>query len=93
MVEFLIKHGLDTENLFLESGQIELFRKIQDCLDADQPLSESLCGKMGIQSVSESLLIFLESLVQPVIPSGLYEQCIDSAYRADTSAKVKFSFP
>ncbi len=88
LLEFLATHGLDTEGLFLESGQIELLRTIQDCLDADQPLPETLGTKMGLQSVAETVLIFLESLVQPVVPSGLQKQCLDSAYRAEGCTKV-----
>lgn len=93
LVDVLVRHGLKTENLFLESGQAESIRVIQDSLDLEQPLPKEICGShpiltapfmvivaiesdIGQFSIAETLLRFLDSLSQPVIPQGLFSQCV-----------------
>lgn len=44
-------------------------------------------------SVAETLLRFLDSLVQPVIPYGLYSQCIDSSSSPTAALKVIEQLP
>ncbi|PJF18279.1 hypothetical protein PSACC_01957 [Paramicrosporidium saccamoebae] len=78
LVEFLVQHGKTVPNLFLESGQAEMLRAIQDAIDADEPLSGELCTDIGLYSVAETLLRFLDTLRQPVIPFGFFARCMES---------------
>ena len=57
--------GLSHENLFLQPGLRSEILLIRDWLDTGLPLEKP---NVSIHSAAESLLIFLESLREPVIP-------------------------
>jgi hypothetical protein len=78
------------KNLFIESGQVETLRTIQDAIDANKPLSLDLVdSEMGLFAVAEMLLRFLDSLTQPVIPYGFFARCMDSAYDGEAAIAVQ----
>ena len=78
------------KNLFMESGQAETLRTIQDAIDANEPLSLDLVdSEMGLFAVAEVLLRFLDSFVQPVIPYGFFTRCMDSAYDGEAAIAVQ----
>jgi phosphatidylinositol-bisphosphatase len=91
LVEFLVQHGKAVPNLFLESGQAETLRAIQDAIDANEPLSDNFCSDIGLYSVAETLLRFLDTLRQPVIPFGFFAQCMESYNSPSASLKVRLS--
>ncbi|XP_052809512.1 inositol polyphosphate 5-phosphatase OCRL-like [Mya arenaria] len=72
LVDHIRQYGKHQEDLFQQQGLNTEMHQIRDCLDTGTP--EQLPG--GIHSVCEALLLFLESLAEPVIPYSLYENCI-----------------
>ncbi|XP_052808997.1 inositol polyphosphate 5-phosphatase OCRL-like isoform X2 [Mya arenaria] len=72
LVDHIWQYGKHQEDLFQQQGLNTEMHQIRDCLDTGTP--EQLPG--GIHSVCEALLLFLESLAEPVIPYSLYENCI-----------------
>mmetsp|Transcript_18492 Transcript_18492/g.25929 ORF Transcript_18492/g.25929 Transcript_18492/m.25929 type:complete len:463 (-) Transcript_18492:8-1396(-) len=74
MVDFLYKKGMDTENLFLESGVEEEMAIVRECLDTGEDFAPH---NFSVHSMAESLLRFLDSLAEPLIPFNLYDQVLD----------------
>lgn len=73
MVEFIIEQGLEVENIFLESGDAERVFEAQDALDDDAEFPSGLSRDIvGIASVAECLLRYLDCLIEPVIPRALF---------------------
>lgn len=71
------------------SGADDELAVIQDSLDADEGvLPENLKTEIGILSVGEMLLRFLDCLPQPLIPSGLYEACLEASSDASLASKL-----
>lgn len=74
LVDFLFKRGLMQESLFQMSGRQIEFEKIRECLDsgcAEEP-------SCSIHSVAEALLVFLESLQEPLIPYQFYQRALEN---------------
>jgi len=63
-------------HLFLESGVPEEVDAIRECLDTGIPLDD-FTG--SAYSMGETLIRFLESLVEPVIPFSMYNRCIEAS--------------
>jgi phosphatidylinositol-bisphosphatase len=74
LVHFLFKFGLDQEEVFIQPGLKSEFDRIRDAVDSCK--SETL--DVSIHSIAEALLIFLESLSEPVIPFAFYGKAIES---------------
>lgn len=77
IVDYLYRYALDEENLFLQTGDHKEMEAIREALDTGTPLAEAFHG--SVHSMAETLLRFLESLAEPVIPFSLYKQCLDSS--------------
>jgi len=77
IVNHIYLHGLDEEGLFLQSGIQPEMEQIREILDTGGSFDEY---KGSIHSMAESLLRFLESLVEPVISVALYKQCLDNSH-------------
>ncbi|XP_033106034.1 inositol polyphosphate 5-phosphatase OCRL-like [Anneissia japonica] len=75
IVDHLFRNGLKQEDLFRQEGLKNEILDIKDCLDLGIP--EEIPG--SIHSVAESLMLFLESLREPVIPFKYYQKCLDSS--------------
>ncbi|PIK40556.1 putative inositol polyphosphate 5-phosphatase OCRL-1 [Apostichopus japonicus] len=75
MVDHLFRHGLNTEELFSRGGIHTELLQIRDSLDTGTP--ESLPG--SIYSIGEALMLFLESLRDPVIPFAYYHKCLEAS--------------
>jgi phosphatidylinositol-bisphosphatase len=78
MTDFIMNYGWECGNLFLERGDEGLCREIRECLDTAQPFGQHIIseGDIGVLSMGETLLRFLESLPDSVIPSGVYDKVI-----------------
>lgn len=72
LVDWLFKNALDTEDLFLESGDSYEMDQIREALDTGSELP-----KVFPHSVSETLLRLLESLEVPVIPFSFYRNVLE----------------
>jgi len=75
LVDYIHKNCTHHPDLFLKLGKREEVQNIIECLDTGKPLSSC---EASIDSVAQSLLRFLESLAEPVIPYSMYQSCIDS---------------
>ena len=73
LVDHLWQYGCDQEDLFQQPGLNKEIQHIRDCLDTGVP--EKIPG--SIHSIAESLLLFLESLPDPVIPKSVHKRCLE----------------
>lgn len=74
LVNYLFKYGMDQEDLFTQPGLKSEFGRIREAVDTCN--SEKI--QVSIHSVAEALLIFLESLTEPIIPFNFYYKAIES---------------
>ncbi|CAL8287788.1 unnamed protein product [Merluccius merluccius] len=89
MVDHLFRNAIKQEDLFQQPGLRSEFQEIRDYLDTGVP--DSLPGSN--HSVAEALLLFLESLPEPVVPYSFYQQCLDCYASATQSKKVISMLP
>uniref|UniRef100_A0A7M4FSD7 phosphoinositide 5-phosphatase n=1 Tax=Crocodylus porosus TaxID=8502 RepID=A0A7M4FSD7_CROPO len=75
MVDHLYRNASQQEDLFQQPGLRSEFEHIRDCLD--KGTHDTLLGSN--HSVAEALLLFLESLPEPVICYEFYTLCLESA--------------
>ena len=66
--------GFQTPRLFQESGSPQDFIALRDWLDTGFPEEGP---NVSVHSVAETLLIFLNSLCEPVIPYDLFQRCLE----------------
>eukprot|EP00095_Tigriopus_kingsejongensis_P009757 maker-scaffold422_size175911-snap-gene-0.33 protein:Tk09757 transcript:maker-scaffold422_size175911-snap-gene-0.33-mRNA-1 annotation:"type ii inositol- -trisphosphate 5-phosphatase" len=68
--------GLEQEQLFQQPGLRADILTIRDWLDTGLPVDKP---EVAIHSAAETLLLFLESLREPIIPFNMYGRCLDSS--------------
>ncbi|XP_056015071.1 inositol polyphosphate 5-phosphatase OCRL-like isoform X2 [Ostrea edulis] len=73
LVDHIWHYGKTQGELFQQSGYNKELQAIRDCLDMGVP--EKMPG--SVHSVAEALLLFLECLPDPVIPSRVYYRCLE----------------
>jgi len=66
--------GLSHQNLFLQPGLRSEILLIRDWLDTGLPIDKP---SVSIHSAAEALLIFLESLREPIVPYSMYSRCLE----------------
>uniref|UniRef100_A0A7N6FAN7 phosphoinositide 5-phosphatase n=1 Tax=Anabas testudineus TaxID=64144 RepID=A0A7N6FAN7_ANATE len=71
MVDHLFRNAIKQEDIFQQPGLRSELAEIRDCLDTGMP--DSLPGSN--HSVAEALLLFLDSLPEPVVPYHFYQGC------------------
>ncbi|EAL73184.1 RhoGAP domain-containing protein [Dictyostelium discoideum AX4] len=76
IIDYIYYNGLKEEGLFIKSGVTKEMELIRDCLDTAEPFSSI---SFSIHSMAETLIRFLESLVEPVIPFNMYQQALDAS--------------
>jgi len=74
LCDMMTSLGLDQENLFLQPGLRSEILHLRNWLDTGLPLEKP---QVSIHSVAETLLIFLESLREPIIPYSLFHRCLE----------------
>ncbi|XP_061452357.1 type II inositol 1,4,5-trisphosphate 5-phosphatase isoform X2 [Rhineura floridana] len=84
MVDYLYRNACQQEDLFQQPGLRTEFEQIRDCLDTG--MLDTLDGSN--HSVAEALLLFLESLPEPVICYRLYDSSLESADSHVLSSQV-----
>uniref|UniRef100_A0A8D2L759 phosphoinositide 5-phosphatase n=1 Tax=Varanus komodoensis TaxID=61221 RepID=A0A8D2L759_VARKO len=75
MVDHLYRNACQQEDLFQQPGLRTEFERIRDCLDSG--MLDTLVASN--HSVAEALLLFLESLPEPVICYQLYDNSLECA--------------
>ncbi|XP_053867882.1 type II inositol 1,4,5-trisphosphate 5-phosphatase isoform X1 [Malaclemys terrapin pileata] len=89
MVDHLYRNASQQEDLFQQPGLRSEFEQIRDCLDT--AMLDTLLGSN--HSVAEALLLFLESLPEPVICYSLYNNCLHCANNYTLSNQVVSMLP
>uniref|UniRef100_F7BG47 phosphoinositide 5-phosphatase n=1 Tax=Ornithorhynchus anatinus TaxID=9258 RepID=F7BG47_ORNAN len=89
MVDFLYRNAARQEDLFQQPGLRSEFKQIRDCLDTGSP--ETLSGSS--HSVAEALLLFLESLPEPVVCYDVYERCLECVGDYQASGQAISTLP
>ncbi|XP_050788053.1 type II inositol 1,4,5-trisphosphate 5-phosphatase isoform X2 [Gopherus flavomarginatus] len=89
MVDHLYRNASQQEDLFQQPGLRSEFEQIRDCLDT--AMLDTLLGSN--HSVAEALLLFLESLPEPVICYSLYNNCLNCANSYTLSRQVVSMLP
>jgi len=77
LCDLLSSLGLSKENLFLQPGMRAEILEVRDWLDTGLPLDKPV---VSIHSAAEALLIFLESLREPIIPYSLFTRCLECSH-------------
>ena len=80
---------MDTPGLFEQPGISSEIAAIRNTLDTSLP--ETLPG--SVHSVAEALLIFLETLKEPVIPYSLTQKALDGCGTFGTAKAVYSALP
>lgn len=75
MMEHILKYGQTCGSVFLERGDEGMCKRVREALDTAMPF-DGLEGDMGVLSVGETLLRYLDALPQTIIPENLYERAI-----------------
>ncbi|XP_009469268.1 PREDICTED: type II inositol 1,4,5-trisphosphate 5-phosphatase [Nipponia nippon] len=89
MVDHLYRNASQQEDLFQQPGLRSEFEQIRDCLD--KGMHDTLLGSN--HSVAEALLLFLESLPEPVICYRLYSSCLECASNYLLSSQLISNLP
>lgn len=93
LVDYICKHGIQTENLFTASGSEEDIEAIQDAIDLDSEIPPSCISEMGVLSAGEMLLRFLDYLPEPVIPVPFFKSCLSSCENLNEAVRIIGSLP
>ncbi|XP_030872623.1 type II inositol 1,4,5-trisphosphate 5-phosphatase isoform X2 [Leptonychotes weddellii] len=89
MVDYLYQNAVQQEDLFQQPGLRSEFEHIRDCLDTG--MIETLSASN--HSVAEALLLFLESLPEPVICYNTYRNCLECSGNYTASKQVISTLP
>jgi phosphatidylinositol-bisphosphatase len=91
LIDWLYKYSLDEEELFVETGNQDEMAHIMDNLDSGEPLPSK--GQISHHSMAESLLRFLESLPDPLIPYVLYRDALEYSSNPTACKNLVASLP
>nr|XP_012635366.1 type II inositol 1,4,5-trisphosphate 5-phosphatase isoform X3 [Microcebus murinus] len=89
MVDYLYRNAVQQEDLFQQPGLRLEFEHIRDCLDTG--MIDNLSASN--HSVAEALLLFLESLPEPVICNSAYHNCLECSGNYTASKQVISTLP
>lgn len=89
MVDYLYQNAIQQEDLFQQPGLRSEFEHIRDCLDTG--MIDALSANS--HSVAEALLLFLESLPEPVICYSAYHNCLECSGSYTASKQVISTLP
>ncbi|XP_022656390.1 inositol polyphosphate 5-phosphatase OCRL-1-like isoform X1 [Varroa destructor] len=76
LIDGLNRKGLEVEGLFVKCGSSTDIQSVREALDNKMPDGNF---EASVFSVAECLLLFLNSLREPVIPFCFFKKCLDSA--------------
>uniref|UniRef100_A0A8D2FU97 Type II inositol 1,4,5-trisphosphate 5-phosphatase n=1 Tax=Theropithecus gelada TaxID=9565 RepID=A0A8D2FU97_THEGE len=89
MVDYLYRNAVQQEDLFQQPGLRSEFEHVRDCLDTG--MIDNLSASN--HSVAEALLLFLESLPEPVICYSAYHNCLECSGNYTASKQVISTLP
>ncbi|XP_044801166.2 type II inositol 1,4,5-trisphosphate 5-phosphatase isoform X3 [Bubalus bubalis] len=89
LVDYLYRNAIQQEDLFQQPGLRSEFDHIRDCLDTG--MIDNLSASN--HSVAEALLLFLESLPEPVICYSAYRNCLECSGNLTASKQVITTLP
>nr|XP_020029248.1 type II inositol 1,4,5-trisphosphate 5-phosphatase isoform X3 [Castor canadensis] len=89
MVDYLYRNAIQQEDLFQQPGLRSEFEHIRDCLDTG--MIDNLSASN--HSVAEALLLFLESLPEPVICYSTYHNCLECSGNYTVSKQIISTLP
>uniref|UniRef100_A0A8C6D6N2 Type II inositol 1,4,5-trisphosphate 5-phosphatase n=1 Tax=Moschus moschiferus TaxID=68415 RepID=A0A8C6D6N2_MOSMO len=89
LVDYLYRNAIQQEDLFQQPGLRLEFDHIRDCLDTGTIDNLSASN----HSVAEALLLFLESLPEPVICYSAYRNCLECSGNLTASKQVITTLP
>ncbi|XP_024594579.1 type II inositol 1,4,5-trisphosphate 5-phosphatase isoform X1 [Neophocaena asiaeorientalis asiaeorientalis] len=89
MVDYLYRNAIQQEDLFQQPGLRLEFEHIRDCLDTG--MIDTLSASN--HSIAEALLLFLESLPEPVICYSVYHNCLECSGNLTASKQVIATLP
>nr|XP_021532814.1 type II inositol 1,4,5-trisphosphate 5-phosphatase [Aotus nancymaae] len=89
MVDYLYRNAVQQEDLFQQPGLRSEFEHIRDYLDTG--MTDNLSASN--HSVAEALLLFLESLPEPVICYSAYHNCLECSGNYTASKQVISTLP
>lgn len=72
MVDYIFRNGMDTPGLFVTTGVSQEIEKIRECLDNGIEFP-----KVGVHSMADALIRFIENLHEPIFPASLCAQYTD----------------
>ena len=87
-----MSYGPGCGSLFLERGDEVLCRGIRECLDTAKEFDLKLIseGEMGVMSMAETLLRFLDALPTSVIPEDVYPKAVKIIDSKGSTMAVRF---
>ncbi|XP_019513697.1 PREDICTED: type II inositol 1,4,5-trisphosphate 5-phosphatase isoform X2 [Hipposideros armiger] len=92
MVDYLYRNAMLQEDLFQQPGLRSEFEEIRDSLDTGM-IDTLNTASFSSHSVAEALLLFLESLPEPVICYSAYHNCLECSGNYTASQQVISSLP
>ena len=93
MTDFIMSYGPGCGSLFLERGDEELCRGIRECLDSAKEFDLKLIseGEIGVMSMAETLLRFLDALPTSIVPEDVYPRALKVIDSKGSTMGVWFS--
>ncbi|CCJ29272.1 unnamed protein product [Pneumocystis jirovecii] len=99
MTEYLISEGKNIDNLFFVPGSASIMIHIREALDTGNEFDLTILennesnDNIGLFSMAETLLMFLDSLPDSVIPSSFYYRCLDASISKEDSIIILDALP
>ena len=78
LTDFIMSYGQGCGSIFIERGDAELCRGIRECLDTAKEFDMKLVseGEIGVLSMAETLLRFLDALPTSIVPADGYPKAM-----------------
>jgi inositol polyphosphate 5-phosphatase INPP5B/F len=78
MTDFIMTYGQDCSSIFLERGDEALCKGIRESLDTATEFDQRLVseGEIGVLSMAETLLRYLDALPTAIVPQEVYHKAI-----------------
>jgi len=93
LINWMMTHAIDVDGLFVSPVKEHLITAIRECLDtgADFPIGSKNDSSLAL-AFAQTLLQFLDSLSEPVVPVSLHARCAQTNSREE-AFEVLDEFP
>ncbi|KAH3759590.1 inositol 5-phosphatase 4 [Pelomyxa schiedti] len=88
VVDVLFRKSMDQKGIFTQSGTPDDLDRLRECLDTGAGFDD-----FSPHTMAEALLLFLESLRDPVVPFEFYSQCLDVCESYPSCKQIVSHFP